>query len=277
MALRLGQYTAPAAEPVHLTEAKLHLRLAVDAAGAVSYTSEDGLLSSLISAARQVAETETWKAQVLQVWDMYLDGWPMNGEIKLPMPPLRAVEFIKYTDTTGVVNTLAATEYEVDTVSPLGRVVLGYDKSWPTADLTVLNPIHIRFRAGYAVPFIADATANTLTGLNHPHADGDKVRLSVSGGSLPTGLAANTDYFVRDVSGNTLKLAATVDGTAIDITSAGSGTMFIGEIPATTISGIKLVLSGLYEERGEFATGTIISNLPRAASSLFGMDSAKEF
>jgi hypothetical protein len=38
-----------------------------------------------------------------------------------------------------------------------------------------------------------------------------------------------------------------------------------------------MVLSGLYEERGEFATGVTISNLPRAASHLFGMDSAKEF
>jgi len=53
--------------------------------------------------------------------------------------------------------------------------------------------------------------------------------------------------------------------------------MFIGEIPATTLAGMKLVLSGLYEERGEYVIGTTVANLPRAASSLFGMDSAKEF
>lgn len=277
MPLRLNQYTAPAAEPLHLTEAKLHLRLASDAAGAVAYTSEDTLLSAFISAARQVAETETWKAQVLQGWDLYLDSWPLSDEIKLPWPPLRQVEFIKYTDTAGAITTLAAADYEVDTASTPGRIVLGYDKSWPSADLAPMNPIHIRFRAGYAVPFTAEATANLLTALNHPHADGDKVRLSISGGALPTGLSLATDYFVRDVSGDTLKLAATAGGAAIDITSAGSGIMFIGEIPATTLAGMKLVLSGLYEERGEYVVGTNIANLPRAASSLFGMDSAKEF
>lgn len=277
MTLRLNQYTAPAAEPLHLTEAKLHLRLATDAAGAVSYTSEDALLSSFIAVARQVAETETWKAQVLQVWDLYLDGWPVSDEIKLPMPPLRMVDSIQYTDSDGTVNTMAATDYEVDTASTPGRIVLGFGKSWPGGTLSPMNPIRIRFRCGYAVPFTAAAASDLLTARNHPHADGDKVRLSVSGGALPDPLAPATDYFVRDVSGDTLKLAATEGGEAIDLTSAGSGLMFIGEIPAATLSGMKLVLSGLYEERGEYVTGTIVSKVPRAASSLFAMDSAKEF
>lgn len=270
-------YTAPAAEPLHLTEAKLHLRLAADAAGAVLYTSEDALLSSFIAAARQVAETETWKALVLQVWDMYLDCWPMSGEIKLPMPPLLAVDSVQYTASDGTVNTLAATEYTVDTAGTPGRIVLGYGKSWPSSTLAPMNPIRIRFRCGYAVPFTVDASADTLTALNHPYAAGDPVRLSVSGGTLPTGLASGTDYYLRDVSGDTFKLAATSGGAAIDITTAGTGTMFLGEIPATTIAGIKMVLSGLYEERGEFVTGTIITDIPRAASHLFAMDSAKEF
>lgn len=277
MPLRLNLYTAPAAEPLHLTEAKLHLRLAVDAAAAVAYTTEDGLLSAYIAASRQVSETETWKAQVLQVWDLYLDEWPGSDEIKLPTPPLRLVEFIKHTASDGTVATMAATDYEVDPFSTPGRIVLGYGKSWPVAELAPMNPIQIRFRAGYAVPFTVAAPTDLITAPNHPHTDGDKVRLTVSGGSLPTGLSLGTDYFVRDESGDTLKLSATAGGAAIDLTTAGSGAMFIGEIPAATLAGMKLVLSGLYEERGEYVVGATVSALPRAASSLFSMDSAKEF
>ena len=37
--LRLSPYTPPSAEPMHLTEAKLHLRLAVDGDDAADYDS----------------------------------------------------------------------------------------------------------------------------------------------------------------------------------------------------------------------------------------------
>lgn len=45
----------------------------------------------------------------------------------------------------------------------------------------------------------------------------------IIGVSLPTGLSASTIYYVRDMSGDTFKLALTSGGTAIDITAAGSG------------------------------------------------------
>jgi len=276
----LSQYTAPAAEPISLTEAKLHLGLAVDAAGAALYTVKDEMLTGWITAARQVAETETWKAMVLQIWDLYLDAWPADGEIQLHHPPLRAVEFVKYRDSDGTVNTFADTEYEVDTDSTPGRIVLGYDKSWPDATLSPKNPIHIRFKAGYLVPLTATAATDTLAAANHPFADGDKVRLSVSGGALPTGLAALTDYFVHDaVAGVSLKLAATSGGAAIDITTAGTGSMFIGEIPQTTIAGMKLIITDFHENRGDtvLERNVIPARLPRAASHLFAMDSARRF
>ena len=280
MTLRLSQYTAPTAEPLHLTEAKLHLRLAVDAAGDAAYTSEDALLTAMIAAARQVAETETWKALVLQVWDLFLDEWSAGNEIVLPVPPLRAVEFVKYTGTDGTVNTFATTDYEVDTDSIPGRVVLGYDKEWPSDELAPKNPIHIRFRAGYLVPFAATAATDVIAAPNHPFSDGDKVRLSVSGGSLPAGATVLTDYFARDVvAGVSLKLAATEDGAAIDLTTAGTGNMFIGEIPPATVAGMKLVLTDLYENRGDtvIERNVVPAILPRAASHLFAMDSARSF
>jgi uncharacterized phiE125 gp8 family phage protein len=276
--MRLAQYIAPTAEPVHITEAKLHLRLAVDAAGAVLYTTEDALLSGIVAAARQVAETETWKSLVLTVWDLFLDEWPAENEIRLHYPPLRSVEFVKYTTSDGTETTF--TDFTIDPASTPGRIVLDYDQSWPSDTLAPNNPIHIRFRAGYLVPFTATASTDVLAAVNHPFVDGDKVRLSVSGGDLPAGLAAKTDYFVRDaVAGVSLKLAATSGGVAIDLTTAGTGNMFIGEIPPVTVAGMKLVMTDLYENRGDTVIGvnTTPATLPRAATHLFAMDSARSF
>jgi len=44
-----------------------------------------------------------------------------------------------------------------------------------------------------------------------------------SAGTLPTGLSAGVDYFVRDKTDDTFKLALTSGGTAIAYTNAGSG------------------------------------------------------
>jgi len=270
-------YTAPTAEPISLTEAKLHLRLAVDAVGAAAYTAEDSELTGRIAAVREAAETETWRKLVLQVWDLYLDEWP-DEEIILPYPPLMSVEFVKYTDTAGVVTTLATTEYIVDRASEPGRIVLGYDKSWPDVELYPVNPIQIRFKCGYLVPFTATAATDVLAATNHPFTDGDKVRLSVSGGAPPTGLAVLTDFFVRDaVAGVSLKLAATSGGTAIDITGVGSGNMFLGELPFAINAGMKLILTDLQELRGNTVlerVGTPLL-LPRAASHWLAMESVR--
>jgi uncharacterized phiE125 gp8 family phage protein len=280
MRLVLSQHTAQTAEPISLTEAKLHLRLATDATGAALYTAEDALLTAIISAARAVAEAEQWRALVLQGFDLFLDDWPCGNEIKMPSPPLRSVESIQYRDSAGDLNTFPTTDYEVDVDSTPGRVMLGYQKSWPSVTLSPKNPIRIRFWSGYVVPFTANATTDVLTAANHPFVDGDKVRLSVSGGTLPAGLAVMTDFYARDVvAGVSLKLALTAGGTAIDLTTAGTGNMFLGELPATTIQAMKLIVTDLYEERGDTVTGNTvaIATLPRGASHLLAMDSAREF
>jgi uncharacterized phiE125 gp8 family phage protein len=276
MTLRLSLYTPPAAEPVHLTEAKIHLRLAVDSASAVAYTNEDALLSRIISASRRVAEVETWKSQVLQTWDFFLDCWPDGDEIELPFPPLRQVLFIKYTDSDGVESTMDTATYDVDLSSTPGRVVLANDENWPVSTLRSMNPVHIRFTCGYIIPFSVSTSTDVVTALNHPFVNGDSIRLSVSGGILPTGVLAKTDYIVNNVvDGVSFKL------TGVDFTTSGSGSMFVGEIPDTTIAGMLLVLTDLYEERADTVisrnTSAIPANIPRAATHFFAMDSAKGF
>lgn len=62
------------------------------------------------------------------------------------------------------------------------------------------------------------------TSSNHGFITGDIVRVSNSGGGLPTGLAVNTDYYVERVSDTTFRLRLTAGGSAIAYTDAGTGT-----------------------------------------------------
>lgn len=73
-----------------------------------------------------------------------------------------------------------------------------------------------------------DTGANTITMTAHPFADGDIVRLKTDG-TLPGGLVTSKEYYVIGSTANTIQLSETSGGTAVDITSAGSGTHTIYE------------------------------------------------
>jgi len=60
--------SAPAGEPITLLEAKQHLRVDVD--------DDDALIGSLITAARQAAETRTGRQLMTARWKLVLDGFP---------------------------------------------------------------------------------------------------------------------------------------------------------------------------------------------------------
>lgn len=72
--------------------------------------------------------------------------------------------------------------------------------------------------------FTADAGTDVCTATSHGLTDGDMLFVANTGGALPTGLSANTPYYVRDATTNTFKLATSFGGSAIDITGAGTGT-----------------------------------------------------
>lgn len=78
---------------------------------------------------------------------------------------------------------------------------------------------------GVPVPFTAVGTTDVITADAHGLANGDTVTVwDLGAGSvIPTGLTEGTVYFVRDVAGDTFKLAATSGGAAIDLTTDGAG------------------------------------------------------
>ena len=141
MALRL--VTAATIDPVTLTEAKTHCR--------VDGTDDDALLTSLITAATQhISDGKNgWlgRALITQTWELLLDTFPTN-EIRVPLPPLQSVTFVKYVDEDGVTQTISASDYEVDLASEPGWIIPVIDVDWPTPMQTI-NAVTVRFVCGY--------------------------------------------------------------------------------------------------------------------------------
>ena len=70
-----------------------------------------------------------------------------------------------------------------------------------------------------------DVSSNVLT-TNVYLDDGTNV-IVLSSGTPPDPLVSGTDYYIRDSSGTSFKLAATLGGTAIDITDTGAGSQYL--------------------------------------------------
>lgn len=143
MALTL--VTPPAVEPVSLSDAKAQVRK--------TGTDEDTLFTTfIIPAARQRGELATRRQWNTATWRLVLDAWPCEGWIDVPLPPLRQIVSIKYLDTAGVQQTLAASQYVVEAPAGpramRGKVSPAYGVTWPTA-LDRAGAIEIEFTAGY--------------------------------------------------------------------------------------------------------------------------------
>lgn len=146
MNYRLALVTAPTVEPLLLREVKDHLRLGHET------HAEDAALWIYMRAAREYLEGKyglTGIVLATQTWDLILDYFPGCDEITIPLYPLQEVTSIKYTNSSDVETTWAASNYTVDTDSEPGRVVLTYQNTWPSFTAAPMNPIKVRFVAGY--------------------------------------------------------------------------------------------------------------------------------
>ena len=136
--MSLTQTSAPGVEPITLQQAKDHLR--------VSHNDEDAIIEPLITAARQHVEAYTKRALITQTW-----AWSMDAFATLlspPLPPLQSVSSIAYIDAAGDSQTLASSNYRVDSASEPARITEAYDTTWPTTR-QVTNAVTVTFIAGY--------------------------------------------------------------------------------------------------------------------------------
>ncbi len=140
--MKINLITAPAIEPLTYFELAYHMRLTVTSLDEVIY------IKSLIETAREYCEDFQGRKYISQVYDYFLDEWP-EDEFVLPYGEVISCSGIYYTDTDESETEFASTNYLVDTDSVPGRVVLGYNKTFPTTTLSPKNPIRIRFTTGY--------------------------------------------------------------------------------------------------------------------------------
>lgn len=134
---------APAAEPITLTQAKLWCK--------VDQTAEDALLELLIQAVRERAEEITGRAFVQRRMELRLDKFPADPVIELPFAPLISVEYVKYIDAAGTLQTLegSPTNWIEDAGSEPGRIQPLHGTSWPNTQ-DVIAAVRIGFQCGYA-------------------------------------------------------------------------------------------------------------------------------
>jgi uncharacterized phiE125 gp8 family phage protein len=126
----------PTAEPITLAEAKLYLKL--------DTTSDDDLVTTLITAARARAEWHTGRALITQSWTLWLDTWP--DIVTIPLPPLQAVTSVTTYTQDDTAHTVDPSTYIVDHAA--NRLARKQTCAAPTG-LRRINAIAVTFTAGY--------------------------------------------------------------------------------------------------------------------------------
>lgn len=142
MDLEWAVITAPAEEPVDLSEIEEEGRIPDDHGEGISITRK-------LAEARDYFEYVTGRSVMTQTLEAYADTW--SDEFELPRSaPFGSLTSVKYLDTDGDEQTVAASTYKiVAREAKRARVVRAYGKSWPSAR-SEEGAIRIRYVAGYA-------------------------------------------------------------------------------------------------------------------------------
>jgi uncharacterized phiE125 gp8 family phage protein len=144
--MKLTRLVAPTGYPITLDELKAHLRYVED--------DQDTYFQSLIQAATDAAENQTWRRFLTQTWQLNHDwfvGMGQRGEILLPYPPAQSIVSIQYIDTSGVLQTVNPSIYRLSDQNGLGWIQQQYLQIWPVTrgwydDTTIV------YVCGYGAP-----------------------------------------------------------------------------------------------------------------------------
>lgn len=136
--------TGPAEELVTRNEAKTAAQIDLD------ITDQDTYIDDLIVAARRTIENFTNRALLPQTWLKAWDCFPYCDELEIDHGNLISVTHLKYYDENNQLQTINSNQYEIDTLSEPGRVVLVDGISWPTTKYRKPNAVQLTYVAGYS-------------------------------------------------------------------------------------------------------------------------------
>lgn len=129
--------TPPIAEPLTLAEARAQLGLSTDE------PADDGLITALVSAARQHAESYT--NATIAACTRRLDVDSFGDVIALPKPRVQSVVELSYLDADGVRRVLDSASYKLD---PTGYVVPAAGTTWPSTSPEI-HAVRVDYVCGY--------------------------------------------------------------------------------------------------------------------------------
>lgn len=138
--MSLRRTTDATTEPVTLAEAKLWGRLTAD-------TTDDAVVTALITSARMACEQELGRSLITQTWTMTASNFPDDG-FTLRWPTIISVTSVKYYDTSNVQQTLATSVYGLDATQEPGRLYLKSGQSWPDV-YDRPEAVEVIYTAGY--------------------------------------------------------------------------------------------------------------------------------
>lgn len=133
--------TDAAAEPITITEATYHLK----SQGITFDSDETTELTSIIKAARLMAENHTRRKFITQTMKVFMDDW--TTYVTLGVGPVSAIASVQYLDTAGATQTLATSEYSTDLISSNPRVF--FHGTLPDLQENKYNRVWVNFTAGY--------------------------------------------------------------------------------------------------------------------------------
>jgi uncharacterized phiE125 gp8 family phage protein len=251
-----------AVAPIGLAFAKAFLR--------VEHSADDALISGLIRAAVNQAEAYLRRSIMVRTYEETLPDFG-GYELRLPRPPVRSVDSIRYVAADGTLTTLDPSEYRTDLRSTPAILTPAYGYSWPTTR-EQSDAVRIRFRAGWISPFdlVEGSPSDLLEVASNWLAAGDEISYYAIGGDAYGGMAHGAGYTVAGVSGNRVTLID-ADGAVVQpqfLSGATEATHVLGELPEGVVPAILQILGSLYEHRESVVVGATATRIPGAAEAL---------
>jgi len=211
-------------------------------------SAEDGEQNIIIAAARRYAERVlAWRSFITQTWELWLDNWPDEDYIDLPMPPLQEPAVTAGTFVTGTV-------YRILTVGTTVFTAIG----------AASNAVGVIFTATGAGSGTGTATASGI--VTYYGTDDTVYYLD---GSV-YGVDAKDQYEPKLY----LKYGQSWPGTTLRPHSGICVTFIAGygdagsNVPANIRQGLLLLIGHFYEHREEVITGVTAMQVPMAAEAL---------